>query len=174
METTHPSAPDTGNIVILACKGPDRCQRYRLARRTSDNRLAPGYIICWLLVVKTISSGEARKLSDLRGRQEQAAVRGELATRYLDGRAKASRLLRVRGLEKTAIRTGWHAECTYCPGRSTSPAALCAWVARGKTVDPSHRLRLIPRSDCRRAMNSRTSGRKNALLKRPMGGSGSR
>ncbi len=75
---------------------------------------------------------------------------------------------------KTTSRTGWRAGCSCGRVTSAPPEALHVWNRQRKDGNPSHRLRLIPRNDWRRAMNSRTSGRKNALLKRPIGGSGSR
>ena len=60
------------------------------------------------------------------------------------------------------------------PGRERFTRGIAPWNRQRQDGNPSHRLRLIPRNDWRRAMNSRTSGRKNALLKRPIGGSGSR
>lgn len=55
--------------------------------------------------------------------------------------------------------------------------AKCPWSPRrGSLIRlglPTQRWRLTSEKDLRRAMNSRRIGRKKALLKRPIGGSGS-
>ena len=174
MKMTHPTAPGTGSIAVLAARD-----------------LAVVGATIWLAGPPPIGPRPDRPSAGYRRLERSDVVEpGSCPTceagRYgllfaassQPDKSRRKSLCqptpRARGLEKPTSRTGWRVASSCCRVTSASPAALRAWNRQRRNGNPSHRLRLIPRNDWRRAMNSRTSGRKNALLKRPIGGSGSR
>lgn len=171
---SHPSGRGIGNIAILTAIDLTnvRATAWLATHPTTGSRPGTPFAGYGRLVRSAVV--ELASCPTPRGRRDQTAVRGELATRQIS-------MGEPHPAGTTSLKTGkrttgmiWHAGCSCCRVRGASPEALHAWNRQRKDDNPSHRLRLTPRSDWRRAMNSRTSGRKNALLKRPMGGCGSR